>query len=105
MRRFFLQLRHDAAIGTPLPAWVTNSTNYNSSTPLANQIIHWEPLRHGWGGFALLVDDVERYAVPALNFSMATLNASIPHFFRLAVSGWKYDMLSVLTFVLVYFTK
>lgn len=40
----------------------------------------------GWDGFALLVDDVQRYAGPALNFSLESLNASLPHFFRLAVS-------------------
>lgn len=38
-----------------------------------------------WDGFALLVDDVERYIGPALNFSLAALEAGLPHFFRLAV--------------------
>jgi hypothetical protein len=40
----------------------------------------------GWVGFSLLVDDVERYAGAALNYSLAALQAGIPHFFRLAVS-------------------
>lgn len=39
----------------------------------------------GWTGFALLVDDVERYTGTALNYSLAALQAGIPHFFRLAV--------------------
>jgi len=73
-------------MGTVLPVWLTNSTNYNASVPFANQIIHWGPLISGWDGFALLVDDVERYIGPAMNFSILSLNASIPHFFRLAVS-------------------
>ncbi|KAG8971391.1 hypothetical protein FRC05_011070, partial [Tulasnella sp. 425] len=40
----------------------------------------------GWNGFALLVDDVERYAGAALSFSLSQLNlsSSVPHFFRLA---------------------
>jgi len=54
---------------------------------LANQIVRWAPPTLDWEGFALLVDDVERYVGPALNFSLANLNASVPHFFRLAVSG------------------
>ena len=41
----------------------------------------------GWNGFALLVDDVERYIGNAVNFSLAALDASVPHFFRLAVSS------------------
>lgn len=40
----------------------------------------------GWNGFSLLVDDVERYMGSALNFSLAGLEAGLPHFFRLAVS-------------------
>lgn len=40
----------------------------------------------GWNGFALLIDDVERFAGDALNFSLAALDATVPHFFRLAVS-------------------
>jgi hypothetical protein len=32
------------------------------------------------------VDDVVRYIGPALNYSLASLEAGIPHFFRLAVS-------------------
>jgi hypothetical protein len=70
---------------------LTNSSTYNSSVPFNNQIIFWNSLPdpangEDWDGFALLVDDVEQYYGMALNFSLAALNASIPHFFRLAVS-------------------
>jgi hypothetical protein len=53
-----------------------------------NQSIAWNPLpgNGDWDGFALLVDDVERLAGTALNFSFASLQQGIPHFFRLAVS-------------------
>ena len=85
-----LQLQRDAPLGSDLPAFATNSTTYNASIPLQNQTIFWNPLpdaSEGWDGFALLVDDVERYVGAALNFSLASLQAGIPHFFRLAVSG------------------
>jgi hypothetical protein len=62
---------------------------YNTSIPLVNQTIRWGVLpdaSDGWTGFALLVDDVERYTGTALNYSLAALQAGIPHFFRLAVS-------------------
>jgi hypothetical protein len=66
--------------------FATNSSTFNSSIPLANQTIFWDPLIDGWDGFALLIDDVQRYAGSALNFSLASLDATLPHFFRLAVS-------------------
>jgi hypothetical protein len=57
---------------------------------LHNQTLQWEgfPANNadGWNGFALLIDDVERFVGNALNFSLAMLDASVPHFFRLAVS-------------------
>lgn len=40
----------------------------------------------GWDGFSLLIDDVERFRGMATNFSLALLDQSLPHFFRLAVS-------------------
>ena len=75
-------------MGSALPAFLTNSTNFNASIPFANQTIFWEPISDttDWDGFALLVDDVERYVGTALNYSLASLQAGIPHFFRLAVS-------------------
>ena len=84
------QLRQDAPIGSPLPTFLTNSTNYNVSIPFSEQIISWAPLSGGWDGYALLVDDVERYVGVATNYSLAALNASLPHFFRLAVSVPEY---------------
>ena len=84
---YILQLRRDAAIGSDLPSFVTNSTNYNASIPFVNQTIFWNPLPDGWDGFELLVDDVERFAGSALNYSLAALDPDIIHFFRLAVRG------------------
>jgi len=81
------ELVQDAPLGTTLPAFVTNSTNYNSSIPFVNQTIFWEPLPSGWDGFALIVDDVERYVGTALNFSLAAFDATLPHFFRLALTS------------------
>ena len=36
------------------------------------------------------MDDVQRYAGTALNFSLSALDPTLPHFFRLAVSKSKY---------------
>jgi len=84
-------LQGDAPLNTALPVFLTNSTTYNASIPLQDQIISWAPLpdaSEGWTGFSLLVDDVERYVGAALNYSLASLAAGLPHFFRLAyVSG------------------
>lgn len=75
-------------MGSALPSFQTNSTNFNGSVPIASQTIFWNAITDtaDWDGFALLVDDVERYVGTALNFSLASLQAGIPHFFRLAVS-------------------
>jgi len=83
------QLRRDAPLGSDLPPFVTNSSSYNASIPLQNQTIFWSALPSGenWDGFALLVDDVERYAGAALNYSLGALEAGIPHFFRLAFTS------------------
>jgi hypothetical protein len=80
-------LRQDAPLGSDLPVWFTNSANYNASIPFANQTIVWDALIDGWDGFALLVDDVQRYAGTALNFSLESLDSSLPHFFRLAYTS------------------
>lgn len=79
-------MRQDAPLGSDLPVWFTNSTNYNATIPFASQTIVWDALIDGWDGFALLVDDVQRYTGTALNFSLASLDSTLPHFFRLAVS-------------------
>ncbi|KAH7912586.1 hypothetical protein BJ138DRAFT_1004128 [Hygrophoropsis aurantiaca] len=82
-------LVRDGPTGSPLPTFLTNSTNYNSAIALANQTISWLPipdsvLNQGWQGFSLLVDDVERYSGVALNYSLTALEVGLPHFFRLA---------------------
>ncbi|KAG6878643.1 hypothetical protein C0993_001166 [Termitomyces sp. T159_Od127] len=79
-----VELQEDGPSGSLLPTFLTNSTNYNSSIPLMNQTIFWDVLPSSWDGFSLLVDDVERYAGSALNFSLAAFDPVIPHFFRLA---------------------
>ncbi|GAW06014.1 lccl domain containing protein [Lentinula edodes] len=81
------ELVQDAPLGTTLPIFLTNSTSYNVSIPFENQTIFWDALPAGWDGFSLLVDDVERYVGTALNFSLAAFNASLPHFFRLALTS------------------
>ncbi|KIO24896.1 hypothetical protein M407DRAFT_211832 [Tulasnella calospora MUT 4182] len=83
------ELRRDAPLGSSLPEFLTNSSNPLSS--IASNLT-WQSVEamntksEGWNGFALLVDDVERYAGNALNFSLSQLNlsSSVPHFFRLA---------------------
>ncbi|KAI0319431.1 hypothetical protein OF83DRAFT_1110248 [Amylostereum chailletii] len=80
------ELRRDAPMGSSLPIFVTNSTTYDPSVLLHNQSLGWLPIpsTEDWDGFALLVDDVERYVGPALNYSMKALQEGIPHFFRIA---------------------
>ncbi|KAG6911542.1 hypothetical protein DXG01_011844 [Tephrocybe rancida] len=81
------ELQEDGPSGSLLPSFLTNSTNFNSSVALVNQTITWKALADSWDGFSLLVDDVERYAGTALNFSLAAFDAGIPHFFRLAYTS------------------
>ncbi|KAF5384916.1 hypothetical protein D9615_001400 [Tricholomella constricta] len=78
------ELRQDGPQGSLLPTFVTNSTNFNASIALVNQTIAWDGLTGVWDGFSLLVDDVERYVGTAVNFSLASFDPTIPHFFRLA---------------------
>lgn len=81
--------------------WLTNSTNYNASVALSNQTISWAAPPDGWDGFALLVDDVERYVGSALNFSLAAFESGIPHFFRLAVSVSEFSRLLAADLVVI----
>ncbi|KAF8640776.1 hypothetical protein AX17_000426 [Amanita inopinata Kibby_2008] len=81
------ELRQDAALGSSLPTFLTDSTTYNASLPWADQIVSWAPLLPGWDGYALLIDDVERYVGTAMNYSLAALDATLPHFFRLAFTA------------------
>jgi len=84
-------LQGDGPSGSAMPSFATNSSNWDASIALVDQIISWYPLpdaSEGWTGFSLLVDDVERYTGAALNYSLAALQAGLPHFFRLAyISG------------------
>ncbi|KAF9010360.1 hypothetical protein BDZ89DRAFT_996314 [Hymenopellis radicata] len=81
------ELRQDSTLGSDLPSFITNSSNFNASMPFSDQTIFWAALPEGWDGVSLLVDDVERYVGTALNISLAAFNASIPHFFRLALTS------------------
>lgn len=81
------ELRQDATLGSGIPAFLTNSTTFDPSVPLRNMTLLWEGLpsnNNAWDGFSLLVDDVERFRGTASNFSLALLDQSLPHFFRLA---------------------
>ncbi|KAL4070820.1 hypothetical protein J3A83DRAFT_4373009 [Scleroderma citrinum] len=85
-------LARDGPTGSPLPTFLTNSTTYNASIALTNQTIFWgdipsELIVEGWNGFSLLIDDVERYAGNALNYTLAGLDAELSHFFRLAYTS------------------
>ncbi|KAG1716009.1 hypothetical protein ID866_1174 [Astraeus odoratus] len=85
----------DEPAGSPLPELLTNSTTYDATIPLVNQTIFWADIPDfvaagGWSGFSLLVDDVERYTGSALNYSLAELDAGLPHFFRLARGADRY---------------
>ncbi|KAF9244568.1 hypothetical protein BU15DRAFT_41808 [Melanogaster broomeanus] len=82
-------LVRDGPTGSPLPTFLTNSSTYNAAVTLANQTISWagipsDLVNQGWNGFSLLVDDVELYTGTALNYSLAAIEAGLPHFFRLA---------------------
>lgn len=93
MELIHFQLVNDGPSGSPLPTFLTNSSNYDAAISLANQTISWVQIpdilfNQGWNGFSLLVDDVERYVGNTLNFSLAGLEAGLPHFFRLAVCAY-----------------
>ena len=75
----------DGATGSPLPAFLTNSTNFASY--VAEGIVAWEPISadlaaQGYDSFALLVDDVYKYSGTATNYTLAGLDASLVHYFR-----------------------
>ncbi|GAA5883322.1 hypothetical protein JCM3774_005242 [Rhodotorula dairenensis] len=77
----------DGAIGSPLPAFMTNSTNFASY--IAQGVVAWAPISddlaaQGYDSFALLVDDVYKYSGRATNYSLAGLDSSLVHYFRLA---------------------
>ncbi|KAH9950449.1 hypothetical protein B0H21DRAFT_723400 [Amylocystis lapponica] len=83
-------LQADGPSGSAMPSFLTNSTTYNASAAFQNQTIFWDALpdaSEGWTGFSLLIDDVERYAGTAFNFSLASLQVGLPHFFRLAYTS------------------
>ncbi|GAA5911959.1 hypothetical protein JCM8208_002867 [Rhodotorula glutinis] len=78
----------DGALGTALPIFLTNSTSF--ALALSDGVIRWMSVdeagvtSEGWNGFALLVDDVLKQTGAATNFSLAGLDSSVVHYFRLA---------------------
>ncbi|SGY25253.1 BQ5605_C018g08594 [Microbotryum silenes-dioicae] len=77
----------DGSTGSALPTYLTSATNFTSD----QASIFWnaipDSLANSWDGFSLLVDDVERYSGTATNYSIAWLNDTIPHYFRLAYTS------------------
>ena len=56
----------------------------------------------------MLIDDVERFRGTATNFSLALLDQSLPHFFRLAVSQPLFSIHDSMTWLIdstLQFTK
>ncbi|KZV74211.1 hypothetical protein PENSPDRAFT_648216 [Peniophora sp. CONT] len=76
-------LRRDAPAGTPLPEL---GGVFDAALPWTERVVHWAsiPENVSADGFRLLVDDVERYTGPSLNYSLKLLRDDVPHFFRLA---------------------
>ncbi|GAA5913559.1 uncharacterized protein JCM6883_004458 [Sporobolomyces salmoneus] len=78
----------DGVLGTSIPEFLTNSTNFLRE----GGVVAWKSIEEagvgaeGWDAVELLVDDVLVMSGQATNYSIAALNASIPHFFRLAYS-------------------
>lgn len=72
----------DGALGTALPIFLTSATNFT----LGQADIAWAAIPTDlvgqWDGFALIVDDVLAWTGIATNFSIASLNATLPHYFR-----------------------
>ncbi|GAA6019324.1 hypothetical protein JCM10207_001262 [Rhodosporidiobolus poonsookiae] len=78
----------DGSLGSSLPIFLTNSSTFAAAA--AEGVIRWMSpdeagvASEGWDGFALLVDDVLRQTGASTNYSLAGLDTSIVHFFRLA---------------------
>ncbi|SCV73632.1 BQ2448_6062 [Microbotryum intermedium] len=77
----------DGSTGSALPTFLTSATNFT----IDQASIFWnaipDNLAEQWDGFSLIVDDVERYSGTATNYSIAWLNETIPHYFRLAYTA------------------
>lgn len=75
----------DGTIGSALPSFLTNSTNFASY--VADGFVAWNPISpegsaQGYDSFALLVDDVYRYSGTATNFTLDGLDKNLVHYFR-----------------------
>ena len=83
------ELLRDATLGSEIPEFLTTAATFNASIPFIEQTLRWAPLPDNstWDGFSLLVDDVERYVGPAMEFSLALFDPLLPHFFRIALTS------------------
>ncbi|KAI5481473.1 LCCL domain containing protein [Pseudohyphozyma bogoriensis] len=74
----------DGSTGSALPIWITSAANFT----IDQSAIWWDAipadLTSQWDGFALIIDDVLAWTGTATNYSIAALDASLPHYFRLA---------------------
>lgn len=72
----------DGSLGSDLPTWVTNSTNFT----MDQSSIWWNSiptsLASEWDGYALIVDDVLAYTGNATSWNTTTLDLALPHYFR-----------------------
>jgi hypothetical protein len=76
----------DGTLGTSIPQFLTNSTNFAQS--ITEGIVSWMSVEQAgvtaenWDGYELLVNDVLVQTGSATNYSIRALNASVPYFFR-----------------------
>lgn len=72
-------IRGDAVAGTGIPTFFPTSVwqGVSPQSPTGDGLVRWSDLPAdqpgAWDGFALLVDDVLRYAGPATSFNLSTL--------------------------------
>ncbi|GAA5884000.1 hypothetical protein JCM16303_001352 [Sporobolomyces ruberrimus] len=78
----------DGTLGTSLPKFLTNSTNFVQA--VSEGVVSWMSVEQagdstdGWDGYEVLLNDVLVQTGGATNYSIRALNTSLPHFFRLA---------------------
>lgn len=76
----------DGTLGTSLPKFLTNSTNFVQA--VSEGVVSWMSVEQagdstdGWDGYEVLLNDVLVQTGGATNYSIRALNTSLPHFFR-----------------------
>ncbi|GAA99100.1 uncharacterized protein L969DRAFT_49368 [Mixia osmundae IAM 14324] len=80
------ELQGDGAFGTGSPSFNTTAASFAADPT----VIAWNPIPSDqigqWEMFSLLINDVSVYVGPALNYTLAGLDRTLPLFFRLAFS-------------------